>query len=203
MDETIARYGILVTAPGETFNYSYLGYGIIDQVIARVSGLSYADFMRQEVFIPLGLTHTSVGVGPGLEAFAAQRYDDRQRPIPFYTFDHLGASAVNSSAHDLVRFGMFHLKDHLSDQRAILADSMIDAMKVPSDREAFGAQYGLGWGVHPHLHGYRVIEHTGGMPGVNTVLGFYPTENLAVVVLIQLDEEFMVGVLGCNRLVRG
>jgi CubicO group peptidase (beta-lactamase class C family) len=183
MDETIARYAILVTAPGEIFNYSNLGYGIIDHIIERVSGQSYADYMRNEVFLPLGLTHTSIGIGPGLEAYAAERYDSHQRPIPFYTFDHLGASAVYSSAHDLVRFGMFHLKDHLPDQRAILPDALLDQTKVPSDRVAFGSGYALGWGIHKSDHGYPMVEHTGGMPGVNTTLNLYPTENLAIVVL--------------------
>jgi hypothetical protein len=55
-------------------------------------------------------------IGPGLEPFAAARYDSKQRPIPFYAFDHPGGSAVYSSAHDLARFGMFHLKNHPLDQ---------------------------------------------------------------------------------------
>ncbi|HEV8355504.1 MAG TPA: serine hydrolase domain-containing protein [Gemmatimonadales bacterium] len=184
MDETIARYGILVSAPGETFRYSNLGFGIIDYIISRVSGQSYPDFMRTEVFVPLGLTHTSVDIGPGLEPFAAERYDKHQRPIPFYTFDHNGGSAIYSSAHDLVRFGMFHLKDHLSDQRAILADSTLDQMEKPNSARAFGtATYGIGWLIQPSDHGYRTVEHSGGMPGVQTALNLYPSENLAIVVL--------------------
>ena len=67
MDETILRYGNLVTVPGEKYEYSNLGFGILDYVIARTSGRPYEDFMRQEVFQKLGLTHTSVGIGPGLE----------------------------------------------------------------------------------------------------------------------------------------
>jgi CubicO group peptidase (beta-lactamase class C family) len=52
MDETISRYGILVTIPGERFQYSNLGYGLIGYVISRTSGKSYADFMHEEVFDP-------------------------------------------------------------------------------------------------------------------------------------------------------
>ena len=62
MDETIRRYGNLVTIPGERYEYSNLGYGILDYVISRVSGRPYAEFMREEVFGKLGLTHTSVHV---------------------------------------------------------------------------------------------------------------------------------------------
>lgn len=67
------------------------------------------DFLRNEVFLPLGLTRTSVGLPPVLRPFAATRYGPDGRPIPFYEFDHDGASAVWSSAHDLIRFGLFHL----------------------------------------------------------------------------------------------
>ena len=185
MDETIARYGILVSAPGERFQYSNLGFGIIDYIISRTSGQSYRDFMRREVFLPLGLTHTSIDIGPGLEDYAAERYERHGRPVPFYTFDHNGGSAVYSSAHDLVRFGMFHLKDHLTDQRPIISDSLIDLMHQPLWPNAFNSTtgYGLGWATHRSDHGYPLVEHSGGMPGVATALNLYPTANLAIVAL--------------------
>ena len=77
--------------------------------IERASGESYADSMRREVFLPLGLTRMSVHIGPRLDDFTATRYAPDGTPIPFYGFDHPGGSAVFASAHDLVRFGIFHL----------------------------------------------------------------------------------------------
>ena len=180
-DETIARYGILVNPPGDVYEYSNLGYGIVDHILSRVSGVPYADFMRTNVFLPLGLTRTSVGIGPGLEPYVAQRYDQKQRPIPFYDFDHRGGSAVYASAHDLIRFGMFHLKDHRSDQRPILKDATIDAMQ----RAVAPANYGLGW-IITEREGQRIVSHTGGMPGVQTILALYPAEDVAIVVLTNM-----------------
>src|SRR5438445_9122849 len=123
MEETIARYGNLVFPPGQVFEYSNLGYGIISHLIERVSGKPYAEFMRTEVFAPLGLARTSIDIPREVAEFVAGRYDSSGHPIPFFTFDHIGASSVYSSAHDLVRFAMFHLKDRLPDQRAILQDA--------------------------------------------------------------------------------
>lgn len=183
MDETIGRYGILVNPPGEVYEYSNLGYGILDHVIARASGQSYAEYMRAEVFRPLGMTRTSVDVAPGLEPYVAQRYDSKGRAIPFYTFDHPGGSAVYASAHDLARFAMFHLKNRLPDQRRILADSTIDLMQRIHTPDTTAGGYGLGWGITRDDNGHRVVGHTGGMPGVSTVLNLYPSENVAVVVL--------------------
>ena len=178
MDVTIARYGNLVFAPGSIYEYSNLGFGIIDHIIELTSGQPYADYMRTHVFDPLGLTHTSVDVPPSLAQYAATRYDEHQQPIPFYTFDHRGASAIYSSAHDLVRFAMFHLKDHLAGQKAILPDSTIDRMHVAVPP----AKYGLGFDVSDDMGMVR-YSHTGGMPGVATFMNLYPTENVAVVVL--------------------
>lgn len=182
MDKTIRRYGNLVTAPGEKYQYSNLGYGILDYVISRLSGKSYPDFMREEVFLPLGMTHTSVHIGPRLEKYQAVRYGADGLPIPFYDFDHRGASAVFSSAHDLVRFGMFHLKAHLPEQKAILSDETIDEMQQPTMIIEEGQGYGIGWRVSDNL-GYHIISHSGGMHGVSTRLTLIPSEKLAVVVL--------------------
>lgn len=140
--------------------------------------------MRTRVFAPLGLTRMSVHIGPGLEPYVAQRYDSRLRPIPFYDFDHDGGSAVWASAHDLVRFGMFHLKEHLPEQQRILADSTIDLMHrsaTPPSGSGSGG-YGLGWGSMDEF-GFLRVHHTGGMPGVSTILAIYPAERTAVVVL--------------------
>ncbi|MBI2616497.1 MAG: beta-lactamase family protein [Gemmatimonadetes bacterium] len=182
MDEAIARYGIVVYPPGQAYQYSNLGYGIVDHIIERVSGVPYADYLRTRVFAPLGLTRMSVHVGPGLEPYVAQRYDPQLRPIPFYDFDHDGGSAVWASAHDLVRFGMFHLKERLPDQQRILADSTIDLMHRSATPPSAGGEYGLGWGSVNEF-GFRRVNHTGGMPGVATILAIYPSERTAVVVL--------------------
>src|SRR5262245_52085 len=182
-DETIRRYGNCVTAPGERFEYSNLGYGILDHVITRVSGRAYADFMREEVFLPLGLTHTSVNIGPGLEKHQAIRYGTDGAPIPFYDVSAPGSGAVYASAHDLVRFGMFHLKTHLSDQKAILKDETIDEMHKATVNTGGKSGYGIGWQTGESPGGRRVVSHGGGMGGVRTLLRLYPAEKIAIVVL--------------------
>jgi CubicO group peptidase (beta-lactamase class C family) len=183
MDETIRRYANLVIPPGERNQYSNLGYGIIDYVLERISGKSYPDFMREEVFVPLGLTRTSVHIGPGLEEFTATRYTPDGTPYPFYDFDHAGGSAVFSSAHDLVRFGMFHLKWHLPDQRRIISDDSIDQMHTATAFEEDGTGYGIGWESRINDRGLRTVSHSGEMGGVATNLVLLPDQNAAVVVL--------------------
>ena len=182
MDETIRRYANIVTPPGEKYQYSNLGYGILDYVISRLSGGNYRDFMREEVFLPLGMTRASVHVGPGLKDYHAVRYGGDGLPIPFYDFDHRGASAVFSSAHDLARFGMFHLKAHLPDQKEILSHETIDEMQLPTVDVGDGG-YGVGWRISQNNMGYLSVSHSGGMGGVATTLVLIPQEKIAVVSL--------------------
>jgi CubicO group peptidase (beta-lactamase class C family) len=182
MADTISRYGILVNPPGAVYQYSNLGYGIVDQIIERASGQRYAAYMRRDVFEPLGMSHTSVHLDERTRGHAAERYDVARKAIPYYDFNHDGGSAVYACAHDLVRFGMFHLGNRLPEQRAVIGDETRRAMQrveTPQGSE----RYGLGWSIGEEA-GVRRIWHTGSMPGVTTILSLYPDENAVSVLLL-------------------
>jgi CubicO group peptidase (beta-lactamase class C family) len=193
MDETISRYGILVSPPGTRANYSNLGFGVIEYIIERTSHTPYPEFMRREVFAPLGLSRTAVVAAPISGDTVAERYDRLGAPISWYDFDHRGASAVYSSAHDLIRFAMFHLRDRLTGQKPILPDSTLDAMHRATARHSELVGYGVGWRTHYEDFGYTGIGHTGGMPGVATLMRIYPEEDAAVVVLTNSADNAAVG----------
>jgi CubicO group peptidase (beta-lactamase class C family) len=187
MAETIKRYGILITRPGEKYQYSNIGYGILERVIERVSGKSYAAFLAEEVFNPLSLREMAVPTGSAEESGSPQpwavRYWDRKTPLPFYDFDHRGASAVYSSAHDLVRFGMFHLGNRVDGQKRVLSRRMMQRMQRPESEREGGGSYGIGWAIDAKRNGVRAVSHTGGMGGVRTILLLVPEKKIAVAVL--------------------
>jgi len=182
---TVARYARVMFPPGEVYSYSNLGYGMLGDLVGRVGGPSYEAFMRDRVFRPLGMPHTTIGTGAGL-ANSAVRYDARHRPIPHYDFDHRGASAVYTSAHELLRFAMLHLKTRPRDAGSAwappIADSTIDRMQRVATPGDTTSGYGFGWFVDRDF-GERRVRHTGGMPGVATVLSLYPAHRVAIVAL--------------------
>jgi CubicO group peptidase (beta-lactamase class C family) len=203
MNETIHRYGYLATAPGERWQYANLGYGILGHIISRVSGQEYAEFMQEEVFAPLVMNNTSIHFGPGLEEYQAVKYTSDGLVVPPHDSDSPAAGAIYSSVHDLIRFAMFHLKNDMSDQRAIISDASIDDMQRPSpetgpmrDWEHEGSGYGIGWFVGVTEDGLRVIQHSGGTLGVSTVLGLLPDEDLAVAVLSNTDSQWSDRIAG-------
>ena len=189
MDEAIRRYGILVTAPGERYCYSNFGYGILDHIITGVSGMDYADFMKKEVFGPLGMTRTSVLVDSSLIGHVARLYDEKHQSLGFCDFTHRGASAVLSSAHDLVRYGMFHLKERIPGQMPILQEETIDRLHRETDpriseiKDTIGFEYLLGSFGGVDIGGYRIDVCTGSMPGASSRLALVPSKNLVTVVL--------------------
>ncbi len=190
--ESIRRYGILVHPPGAVYQYSNFAFGLASHIIEKVSGRPYAEFMKNEVFLPLGMTHSSIDPGPGLEDVAAIRYGGDGEPVPFYVSDHPGASQAYVSAHDLIRFGLFHLGHTQPEQTQILSPASIDLMKRDSDPNPDNNRYGLGWFLNPDERGYGVVWHTGSMRGTNTMLKFVPSEDIALVVLINASSDLRV-----------
>ena len=189
MHETIRRYGNLFWAPGQRYEYSNLGYGLLDHIISRQSGRPYADFLREQVFLPLGMIRSCVNLAAPLEAYQAVRYGADGVPYPFYDFDHPGGSAVFASAHDLARFGLFHLKSRLPDQKPILPDAALEEMQAPTARTDAGSGYGIGWAIEEDDYGLRSVSHNGGMGGVNTCLKLFPSEGLAIAVLANANTD--------------
>jgi len=182
MDETIMRYGILVNPPGERYVYANLDYGIADHIIERVSKRPYEDFMVSDVFIPLGLTRTYVLVPPVIRPGTVVLYDQNGKIIPYFDFDQRGGGSTFSSMYDLVRFGMFHLKNRLPEQRHILADSTIDRMHSAQFKGGPGPaqDYAFAWNIDDDVFGYQVFSHSGGMPGGATNLRLVPAKNIVV-----------------------
>jgi CubicO group peptidase (beta-lactamase class C family) len=193
IDESIRRYGHLVREPGETYEYSNLGYDVLAHLVERVAQRRFNEFMRQEVFLPLGMTHTAVGMGSRLEKSYAVSYARDQTPIPFDLIKrgHPGAGGIYSSVHDLLRFGLFHLRHLQHDQKRILEDKYIVAMHQPTMSipgvNGWGLRnngYGIGWNITPDRFGYRQIFHSGHDGYATALLTLLPDEDICLVVVI-------------------
>jgi len=190
MDETIRRYGFAATEPGRAWEYSNLGYGILGYITEVVSGTSWRSFMEREVYDPLGMLRTSDRIRPGREPDTAIPYTKdvagRFVPVGDYDFDHPGASAVCSSARDLARFARMHLHGGELDGFRVLSERATRAMQEPTGRRGGDAATGVAWAVTTE-QGRHCLSHTGGMPGVSTILKLFPDERVALIVLINCD----------------
>ena len=203
--EIVNRYGIFVFPPDWTFIYSNLGYELAGYLITQVSGIEYSEYIQENIFLPLGMNN-SVVYKRGLDVKnRALCYRRDFQPLPDYHASYPGAEDIFFSAHDLILFAMFHLKNHLPEQKAILSDESIDKMQEfnPPDNK----RYGLGWSFDVDFTSYRAIYHAGSGPGSGNMMRLFPSENLAFVILCNTGaiNEYMIEIHNdiCDALVPG
>jgi CubicO group peptidase (beta-lactamase class C family) len=189
--ETVRRYGNVMFQPGWSYNYSNLGYMLLARVVEEVTRMDFRRYVRDSVFTPLGMAAGQVYVvgdellGPAATSY----YGVNGEPVPRSTSAYPGTGDVYCSAHDLLRFAMFHLKNHLPDQGRVLADSTIDEMHSagPPTNTYRGDEYGLGWGIDVDELGFRSVYHGGQTTGVSNFMALVPSENVAAVILTNTD----------------
>jgi len=171
--QTLKRFCILAFEPGERFLYSNLGIGLIHYIIEQIKQRPYAVLMDEEIFEPLNLRATKVLQSEVKAKNIARQYDTEGN---LFSDENPRGSAVYASAHDLVRFGMFHLKHSISESAPIFSDSLIDLMQNSIEPLS---NYGLCWAVRSH-RGWKSIEFTGAS---GVIIKLIPDADLAVTVL--------------------
>jgi CubicO group peptidase (beta-lactamase class C family) len=183
--ETVNHYGIITVPPGVVYIYCNLGYELMGYLISKVSGMEYSRYIAESVFLPLGMTEAKVHERGNVIDQSAMCYTPEFRSIPAYSASYPGASDIYCSAHDLIRFAMFHLKHDLQGQNAILSDETIDHMQEacpPSN-----TTYGTGWAFDVNELGYRSVHHGGEGPGVDNFMRLIPSEDIALVILCNTE----------------
>jgi len=188
------------------YDYDNLLYLVGGEVVSRISGLSWVDFIQNRIFNPLGMDE-SVTSNLRLEknaniALPHRSYGDEI--IQFDTYnggDLIGAAAgIYASVDDLSQWMLVHLnegkygKDLSSQlfsperQREMWkphTNTRFSYISNPRTSNHFSA-YGLGW-VISDMNGKIVAEHTGGLPGMLSRTVMVPELNLGIVVLTNSD----------------
>jgi CubicO group peptidase (beta-lactamase class C family) len=150
----------LVLPAGERWHYSNLAYALLGEVVARVSGTAFADFVDERLIRPLGLSRTTwQPVEPAARGYYVDPYARTLRPEA--TFEGDGADAVGSlwsTPSDLCRWG-----NHLASIEAM------HQVQIMDDPEEWTLGHGLG--LQLARRGERVFfGHGGAMPGFLAML---------------------------------
>lgn len=177
--QSIDWFGFCAWAPGERTNYSNLGFGIVDAVLAEHAKMPFRELVQNRLFGPLRMTHSDLGMPRG-EVPRAVGYT-AEGPVADYGFDHDGASAVWCSARDLARFGLLHCEARPASDEDVLPRAAMRTMRQRT-AVAAGSRFGVGWAVD-EPRGQLRLSHTGGMPGVSTALAVFPERNAVALVL--------------------
>jgi CubicO group peptidase (beta-lactamase class C family) len=189
IDREIERYGVLVRRPGEEFDYSNLGYGILGYVVAKESGETLDSYLQRTIFRPLHMHNCAIAPGSLAEQPAAQ-YDEKTHTRSVARVSgHEGASGLHCSAADLLSFGMFQLKEHLSPRSPLLSRDIDDMQTAQPGTEG---RYGTGWWIRKEA-GLSIISAEGGTTDAYALLELIPARAIAIAIVANSYSQLVGG----------
>ncbi len=176
--------------PDTVFSYSNVGVSLLGSVVQNLSGLPFANHMRQSVLAPLGMADSSFDAGPSPSALMAKGYDGRQA-VSETPLRDVPAGGLNSSVTDLSRFMAMVFGDGASGGRQILKPETVAEMLRPQNTAVEldrNFRVGLGWmlstlGQSTLQNAGPVAHHAGSIGMFRSQMYVLPTHKLGVVVL--------------------
>jgi len=196
-------------APGTSWSYSNSGYVVLGIIVARASGKSYAEFLKQRIFAPLKMNHTVVYQKGKNEvsnrAFGHSKENDRFKETDqSSTSATLGDGGIYSNLEDLAKWDDALRKHMLLSEKerqpALTPVKLNDGSEPhwplePNDDNLHPGKpvsYGFGWFLDPY-QGHPRMWHTGTTIGFRTVIErFTEGDGLTVIILCNrtdLDPE--------------
>jgi CubicO group peptidase (beta-lactamase class C family) len=207
--ETLRRLRYL--QPGSSFRdiaaYSNLGYFVVGEMIARLTGAPWEEAMRARLFEPLGMTRSGAALAdaPADGNMSANHATVNGEVVTVEADDHgsIGAAgSAISTASDMARWMTTLLSGGAADGEQVVASDTIRAMfdpvipaevsftEAPPISAATGFAFSPGWGVF-HWQDHEVIEKGGALAGVRTVVELVPELELGIAVLANLNLTYL------------
>ncbi len=210
-DETMRawlRAGIpFSTAPGTAFEYSNYGFALLGQVVARASGRPYADYVREQILLPLGMRASTFDMAavPREQIALGYRWEDNKwTDEPILAHGSFGAmGGLWTSAQDLARYVAFHLSAF--PPRDEMERGPVRRSSVREMQQAWRAQpslafrstvdaplqlgvnaYGYGLGVSQDCRFSYIIGHGGGLPGYGSLMRWLPEHGVGLIAMSNL-----------------
>lgn len=192
------RYLKPVSSFRTKWDYDNLLYIVAGEVIARISGKTYEDFVETRIMQPLGMTNSALSFNRlknknnVIDAHAPVNGKITVIPKDFTEASN-AAGGINTSVNDLSKWVLAQLNggqygdkldktlfSRAAQERMWTLHSVIPAGKGSYNRHFFG--YGLGWFLSDEK-GYLITEHTGGLAGMVSEVTLIPELKLGIIVL--------------------
>lgn len=180
--------------PGEEWRYSNTGYMLLASIIEQVSGQSYGEFLKANIFEPLGMSRTRTyntrRSGEVIDNYAyGYLYDEttKQFNLPDSTADAKyvyymdgiqGDGIVNSTARDLLKWHR-----GLRDGKVVSAEWLTKAYTPVVLNSGKTADYGYGWSLRTDSVRGKIVEHGGSWPGYGTYITRLLDQDKVIIIL--------------------
>jgi CubicO group peptidase (beta-lactamase class C family) len=178
----VAAKDSLYFPAGTQYRYSNSGYVLLGIIVARVSHMSFPDFLRTRIFVPLGMTASVVHL-EGADTVPHRAYGYSPRAGAFVQTDQsvasatLGDGGIYSNVDDLVRW------DAALTASQLIRRPMQDVATTPPELPGGAVtEYGFGWFVD-HYRGVKRWRHTGETSGFRNAIQRFPDRGLTIIIL--------------------
>jgi CubicO group peptidase (beta-lactamase class C family) len=162
-------------------NYSNYGYILLGQIVSKVSGIPYEEYLKENIFVPLRMNGSGYDHNENILLKRASGYRITEKGFtnaPYMDMEVPGAAGgLYSTAQDLIIF------EKSLNRNSIFSKSLLDSAFKPfvlSDGSK--AKYGFGWIVN-NYRGWREISTGGDIEGFNSYFAHFPDQKLTVIVL--------------------
>ena len=182
-DQMVSKFATLFFPPGEQFKYQDLTFNLAGRIIETVSGQSYASFLKQNIFEPLGMSNS--GVHDMKQTDLAKGYTNAEGDIAFEPPYLFAEGSVYSTVEDMYRWDQALYTDELLPQSSLKA--MFAPQVAVPDGEYYGFDgstgwsYGFGWFIAPKELGY--VIHGGTYPGFRAEIRRYIDDETVIILL--------------------
>ena len=179
--------------PASRWRYSNTGYAMLAMIVEKVSGKSFGTFLRERIFVPLGMKNTVAyekgkNEVPNL-AFGYTNKDSRWiEADQSSTSAVLGDGGIYSNVEDLAKW------DRALRVHTLLSAAEIQAaftpVKVPGGaktQDGTPTEYGFGWFLDPY-NGRKRTWHSGTTTGFRTFIDRFTDEELTIIILCNRDD---------------
>jgi CubicO group peptidase (beta-lactamase class C family) len=178
-------------APGDKFEYSDSAYVVLGQIVERLTGERYAEFLKETIFDPLGMHDTLVvderkQKVPRLALGYAKR-DGKWQDVTYSPENAVyGEDGIYSTINDLYKWDRALYTERLVSratlEMAFTPGRANDGKEVRTDLLTHPSSYGFGWFISS-LNGEKVVEHSGGWSGYATHILRVPSRQVTAIVL--------------------
>jgi len=168
--------------PGTQYRYSNSGYAVLAMIVEKVSGKSFAKFLQENIFKPLGMKNT-VAYEKNISTVKNRAMGYWQEGGQFVFSDQsvtsavLGDGGIYSSVEDLLKWDQALYTEKLL-ERETLAAAFTPGVLL----DGKSLEYGFGWRLD-QFNGRRRVMHTGSTSGFRNVIQRYPDDNFTVIIL--------------------
>jgi CubicO group peptidase (beta-lactamase class C family) len=182
----------LIFAPGTDFRYSNMAFEVLGDLIAKVSGESFDDYVQDHILTPLRMKDSTLLVkrtNPKLMTWGYERDKGGQVfPSKVYPYNrmHSPSSNLHSNVEDMARWALANLNHGELDGRRILKRQTYDIMWTPQHKLSDGRAVGISWFLDQY-RGQGTVSHGGGDTGYATFLVLLPEKKIAVVLMSNCD----------------